>query len=47
MKTRSVKANGWKPKSCLGQVFNLKMGCFLQQSAVNHRDLSVHRDSLK
>ncbi len=24
----SVKANGREPKSCLGQVFNYKLGCF-------------------
>jgi hypothetical protein len=25
----SMKANGREPKSCLGQVFNLKLGCFV------------------
>ncbi len=24
----SVKANGGEPKSCFGQVFNFKLGCF-------------------
>ncbi len=24
----SVKANGREPKSCLGRVFNIKLGCF-------------------
>ncbi len=24
----SVKANGREPKTCLGQVFNYKLGCF-------------------
>jgi hypothetical protein len=26
--TGSVKANGSKPKSCFGRVFNFKLGCF-------------------
>jgi hypothetical protein len=28
-KAGSTKANGKEPKSCLGQVFNFKLGCFV------------------
>jgi hypothetical protein len=28
IKTGSSKANGRKPRSCLGRVFNFKLGCF-------------------
>ncbi len=28
--TGSSKANGRKPKSCLGRVFNFKLGCFIK-----------------
>ncbi len=27
-KLRSSKANGREPKSCFGQAFNFKLGCF-------------------
>jgi hypothetical protein len=27
--TGSTKANGREPKSCLGRVFNFKLGCFV------------------
>jgi hypothetical protein len=27
----NLKAKGRKPKSCLGQVFNFKLGCFVLQ----------------
>ncbi len=30
----SVKAKGREPKSCLGQVFNFKCGCFLHYFAI-------------
>jgi hypothetical protein len=28
VRTGSTKANGREPKSCLGQVFSFKLGCF-------------------
>ncbi len=32
----SAKANGREPKSCLCQVFNFKLGCFVMYATARH-----------
>ncbi len=48
IKTGSSKANGRKPRSCLGRVFNFKLGCFtksIQFMACTNTDQSRHENS--
>jgi hypothetical protein len=33
IKSGSSKANGWEPKSCMGQVFNFKFGHFVMYAS--------------
>ncbi len=38
----SVKANGREPKTCLGRVFNYKLGCFDDVYLFNYVDIRPH-----
>jgi hypothetical protein len=38
----SIKANGREPKTCLGQVFSNKLGCFYDAHELIYMDARTH-----